>query len=355
MRKRTANYFILFFLGAKRLINNNVHLSITRITRRRTHGKTKTYKLYTFNKDKINIASLNIKRNKFLCDQGQNDVDYIYGLNSVCSVLKKNERTINSVMINSNIKLKKKTHKQTYEYIFETIKKRGIEVKVMSKHKMDELVGGFPHNNIIMRGNYRYMNNYKHFIKDISNKTKNNKIFVCLHDVYDNMNIGNICRSIFFFGGNTIFLKKKKKEGEKKNKIKIDTPILHSSVGASEFLDFFHVNHMANFMSEMKQNGFKIYSTGCLKGNRTSNNLIELKNVEISKSDRVLIILGNESKGLSENIMNQSDANIYINSVSNNEIINKDLPIESVNVTVDSLNVNNVCSILLYHFLSYLL
>ncbi|CRG94386.1 apicoplast RNA methyltransferase precursor, putative [Plasmodium gallinaceum] len=346
--RKSIKYFLFLFLSSKRFKNLNIQLNSPKINNNNLKENVrKNYKLYPSSNQKN--ASINIKRNKFLYQNNIDDVDYVYGLNSVYSVLKKNERTIKSVIINKNIKLNRKIHKKTYEYVFNTIKERNIEIKLMDKNKMNELVGGFLHNDIIMKASYRIMKNYNYFIKNINKLIKSN-IYICLHDVYDNMNIGNICRSIYFFGGNIIFLKKKKKVNEKKNQIKIDTPILHSSVGSSEYLEFFHINDMDNFMSEMKKIGFTIYSTSCLKDDTVMEKYIDLKNIKIKNNDKILIILGNESKGLSENILKNSDFCIYINSKQNRTNFDNKLSNENNNLILDSLNVSNVCSIVLHHF-----
>ncbi|EUD66730.1 hypothetical protein C922_02715 [Plasmodium inui San Antonio 1] len=315
--------------------------------------------------DKSDTASLNIKRNRFLDAQAENDIDYVYGVNSVTSVLVKNERTIHSVLVNEKIRLNKKTRKQAYRYIFDTLKERNIPITATSKRKLDDLVGGFPHNDIIMQTSYRTMKKANQFIKDYPQKGKEANICICLHDVYDNMNIGNICRSIFFFGGDSIFLKKKKKKNKNKNEdkklqgglhgMKIDTPVLHSSVGTSEFLDFFHVNDMLTFMDDLRSCGFKILSTCCPPNDSSTNNgLQELANVRISKNEKIFIILGNETKGLSKEILDRSDICIYIKGHRREEALAPDLS-PNGNFTLDSLNVNNACAIILHHFTSHLL
>ncbi|SBO23473.1 apicoplast RNA methyltransferase precursor, putative [Plasmodium knowlesi strain H] len=326
---------------------------------RHVNGRAKTTHPFSspHRNGKSDTPSVNIKRNNFLDAQAENNVDYVYGVNSVSSVLVKNERTIHSVLVNEHIRLNKKTRKQAYQYIFDTIKKRNIPIRTTSKKKMDDLVGGFPHNDIIMETTYRTMKKAKHFLKDYPQKEKRSNIYICLHDVYDNMNIGNICRSIFFFGGDTIFLKKKKKKKKKLQEtlqgMKIDTPVLHSSVGTSEFLDFFHVNNMLTFMDDLKSCGFKILSTCCHPNDSIPNDrLQELANVQMNKNEKIFIILGNETKGLSKEILEKSDICIYINGHRTEVAPTPDLN-HNGEFTLDSLNVNNACAILLHHFTSH--
>ncbi|VWU52295.1 rRNA methyltransferase, putative [Hepatocystis sp. ex Piliocolobus tephrosceles] len=353
-KKKSLKHLLILFLSFKRFINHTTNkITLFQPKRKTIISKyARNYKLYISNNCKKNNydVDINIRRNNFLSTQHQNDIDYIYGLNSVCAVLEKNERDINKVIINRNIKFAKKIHKKTYDYVFNKLKEREIETCKMTKKEMDTFVGGFPHNDIIMQGSYRYMKNYKYFFKNVHNINPKNNIYICLYNVYDNMNIGNICRTILFFGGDTIFLKKKKKKNDKKKKIKIDTPILHSSVGSSEFLEFYHVNDMANFINHLKINGFKIYSTCCEEDDITTNSYVNLKDVQINKNDKILIILGNESKGIDTNILKLSDVCIYIKSLYSNISFNLSIKNNNRNFILNSLNVNNACSIILYHF-----
>ncbi|GAB70021.1 rRNA methylase [Plasmodium cynomolgi strain B] len=190
--------------------------------------------------------------------------------------------------------------------------------------------------------------------------------------------------------------------------MKIDTPVLHSSVGTSEFLDFFHVNNMVRtiygrtttyytllpfpcsgenkkyappgrslsekwthtqgrkgklfnsslgltFMDDLKSCGFKILSTCCRPNDSSVNHrLEELANVRLSKNEKFFIILGNETKGLSKEILDRSDICIYINGHrTEQEPPTPDLT-PNGNFTLDSLNVNNACAIVLHHFTSHL-
>ncbi|CDU16342.1 rRNA methyltransferase, putative [Plasmodium yoelii] len=361
MQKKYTKHFVLFFFLTinKFVIKNDHNISRTNLDRVSIPRNKKKYKLLNLYNDRKKNILTNIKRNSFLDIQNKNDIDYIYGLNSVYSVLKKNERKIDKAIINKNAKRNKKIHKEAYDYILNTIKEKNIQIVYKTKNEMDELVGGFPHNDIIIEATYRYMKNYRHFINNKkttnNNNNNNNNIFICLHNVYDNMNVGNICRSILFFGGDSIFLKRKKKKGEHKNYIKIDTPILHSSVGASEYLNFFHVNNMENFISSLKEKGFTILSTSSPKNNTRMTNFVELKNMKINKNEKVMIILGNESKGLSEDIIKNSDICIYINNLYDEKNIQPNLKNINDNLIVNSLNVNNVCSIILHHFQSNIL
>ncbi|GAW79427.1 rRNA methylase [Plasmodium gonderi] len=318
MQRKRCIYVSLLFLSGAQFSPSDVQLKLSQksVPNRAKGYQNITSILSSLLNNNVDTPSVNIRRNTFLDSQEKNDIDYVYGINSVCSVLLKNERIIDSAIINRNIKMNKKNRKESYKYIFDRLKERNIPINSRSKKEMDQLIGGFPHNDIILKTHYRTMKKCKDFIKDHMVKTKQNNIYVCLHD--------------------------------------IDTPILHSSVGSSEFLEFFHVNNMLNFMDNMKNCGFQIFSTCCRRNESTMKKpLEELKNVKIKSNDKVLVILGNESKGLSDEIINKSDVCIYINGKSNEESY-ADGSKQNSNFSLDSLNVNNACAVILYHLTLHL-
>lgn len=101
MQKKYVKHFILFFfLNIKKFVIKNDH-NINRINIDRVSIpiNKKKYKLLSLYNDKKKNISTNIKRNYFLDIQNKNDIDYIYGLNSVYSVLKKNERKIDKAIV----------------------------------------------------------------------------------------------------------------------------------------------------------------------------------------------------------------------------------------------------------------
>ncbi|KYO03613.1 putative apicoplast RNA methyltransferase precursor, partial [Plasmodium gaboni] len=84
----------------------------------------------------------------------------------------------------------------------------------------------------------------------------------------------------------------------------------------------------------------------CHTNNNSCHKYVDLNNVKIKENEKILIILGNESKGLKDDILKNSDYCVYINNLCYNQ---------NNQFHIDSLNVNNVCSIMLYHFYSYMM
>ena len=141
-----------------------------------------------------------------------------------------------------------------------------------------------------------------------------NKILI-LEDIQDPGNLGTIIRSSLAFGIDTIVLSPKT--------VDLYNPkVIRSTQGM-----MFHINiivrELMPFIKELKSNNYIIYGTKV-------NNGINVK--EINKTDKYALIIGNEGKGMSNNIESLCDYNLYIDMDNN----------------VESLNAGVAASIILY-------
>ena len=143
------------------------------------------------------------------------------------------------------------------------------------------------------------------------------KRVLILDELADPLNIGRIMESAYLFGFDSIVLSE--------NCADIYHPkALLASKGA-----IFHLNIMRNNLKEeindLHSLGFKVYATG-LKEHTLSLD-------EVSVSDKMAIVLGNEGSGVREETFNLSD-----------EIIKIDMH------NIDSLNVAMAGAIIMYRF-----
>lgn len=141
-----------------------------------------------------------------------------------------------------------------------------------------------------------------------------NRVLI-LDDIQDPGNLGTIIRSAVAFNIDTIVLSK--------NTVDLYNPkVIRATQGM-----IFHINiiekNLTEFISNLKQNQYKIFSTNVVNGK-------SIKNVE--KSEKFAIIVGNEGKGVSNEVNSLCDEFIYI------EMNNK----------CESLNVAVATSIILY-------
>lgn len=141
-----------------------------------------------------------------------------------------------------------------------------------------------------------------------------NKILI-LDDIQDPGNLGTIIRSSVAFNIDTIVLSK-------------DTVDLYNSkvLRATQGM-IFNINiitrDLYDFIYELKENNYKLYSTNVENGN-------DLKNVKFE--EKCAIIMGNEGNGVKKEIQDMCDENIYI----------------KMNSLCESLNVGVATSIILY-------
>ncbi len=119
---------------------------------------------------------------------------------------------------------------------------------------------------------------------------------VCLLDnIQDPGNLGTIIRSAVAFNINTLILSN-------------DTVDLYNEkvIRASEGM-IFHLNiirtDLASIIKELKEKNYKIYGTDVLKGTNLK---------EITFPNKTAIIIGNEGKGMSEDLKKECDAFIHI-------------------------------------------
>ena len=150
-------------------------------------------------------------------------------------------------------------------------------------------------------------------IKD--NELDLNSNILILDGVQDPGNLGTIIRSAVAFNIKNIVLSK--------NTVDIyNTKVLRSAQGMN-----FHLNivrdDLVKTINKLKSNNYIIYGTDVING-------IDIKNVK--KTMKYAIIMGNEGNGISREVKNIVDKNIYIN----------------MNDKCESLNVAVSASIILY-------
>lgn len=145
--------------------------------------------------------------------------------------------------------------------------------------------------------------------KEIGNK------ILLLDNIQDPGNLGTIIRSAVAFNIDTIVL----------NNLSVDlynSKVLRASQGNNFYINILRKD-LKEFIPFLKENKYEIYSTNVENGT-------ELKNIKFGK--KYAIIMGNEGQGVSKELQELSDKNIYIN----------------VNDNCESLNVAVATSIILY-------
>jgi len=153
-------------------------------------------------------------------------------------------------------------------------------------------------------------------IKQYRENFGNRNIFLLIEDLQDPGNLGTIFRLAQGFGVNAIYLSE--------NSVSPFNPkVIRASMGAVLHVKFFDETNIIRKIKEFRKLGIKIYGTNPHKG----------KNINEMKFNLPLgLVIGNESRGISPEIINLVNENIKI-------------PLEK---NLDSLNVAVATGIILY-------
>ncbi len=150
--------------------------------------------------------------------------------------------------------------------------------------------------------------------RKLDNNTIGDKVVV-LDDIQDPGNLGTIIRSAVAFNFDTIILSE--------NSVDVYNPkVVRASQGMLFKLNIIRKN-IKEIINDLKENNYQILATKVTDGK-------DVKSLE--KNKKICIIMGNEGKGVSEDVLNLADDFIYI----------------KMNDECESLNVAIATSILLY-------
>ena len=178
------------------------------------------------------------------------------------------------------------------------------KVKFVSKKLIDKKFFNLPgYNHQGFAAYIKYENIYE--INEFF-KLKKNTDIIALDDLQDIGNYGTIIRSCVAFGINTILLNK--------NKLTKKLPIIFkNSAGSFKDINIIYTSNIFNEIIKFQKNNFSVISLDT----KTNNSLKKFK-----WSDKNLIILGSEDKGIKKNILKKSDYIIKIEIEKNSESLN---------------------------------
>ncbi len=159
------------------------------------------------------------------------------------------------------------------------------------------------------------------FFQGVANQSSS--IVLMLDGVEDPQNFGAIIRSAESIGVDAIIYKKD-------NQCQITPAVIKTSAGAISNVKMLKVTNLNDTIKKLKEHGYWIYAS-CLDA--TAHKLNDIK-----FSGKVVIIVGNENKGISPLVIKNSDFKVYIESKGKTQ----------------SLNVSAATAILLYKIKSCL-
>lgn len=236
---------------------------------------------------------------------------YIYGKNPVKEKLKTLKSGI--LFIQNSINLSNICE------IIEKAKSLNIPINYLEKEYFSSNFKEKNHQGIVLEFDNNSSEDFTEndFIDVIKENKNKNEIILILDGIKDVGNFGSILRSALLFGVNYVIL-------PKDNSCPVNDVVIKRSSGAVDYLKVVYVTNIVRIISFLKENGYWIYAA--------DKNGINLKTVDFS--EKTVIIMGEEGRGIRRLVKENSDHVITISTTEK----------------IDSLNVANAASVILYSY-----
>ncbi len=237
--------------------------------------------------------------------RNERNTDYIYGIHSVREALKSG-RAMNSILIASG-----SHNKQIYE-IIKMAKDKKIPIKEIPSTKLNQVCENQNHQGIAA-----YVSPIEYYsLEQLLKDDKNSDVIIALDGITDVHNLGAIMRTVDAAGLKYIMIPERRSA-------QLNSTVSKTSAGAIEFVRTVRVSSLGNSLNELKKHGYWIIGAE-LGGN--------INYLNADYSGKIVIVIGSESKGISQHILKLCDYNVKI----------------PMNGRINSLNASVSASILIY-------
>ncbi len=234
--------------------------------------------------------------------------DIIYGKNPVESLLENKPERINKVFIIKGVKFDTKI-----KNIYSLAKNFKINIQEIPREKMDKLVNGV-HQGVAASVSPVEYADFDQLVDSLKNKTR--ALLIVLDRVEDPHNLGSIIRTAAAAGVDGIII-----PGRHSSPI---TPTVEkASVGTVEMVKISRVTNLTNAIEKLKENNFWIIGAEADA---------EKYYFEQDYNMNCALVIGGEDRGISQLVKKNCDFIVKIPMIN----------------TVNSLNVANASSILIY-------
>jgi 23S rRNA (guanosine2251-2'-O)-methyltransferase len=219
---------------------------------------------------------------------------FIYGKNTVLEALNINKDVYKLYVLQNVVD----------EKIKRICQKRKIELIVVDKQKMYQLVGKVVHQGMVaeVKG-YDYSS-----IDEILNSVENGKqpVLLMLDGLEDPHNLGAILRTCDAIGVDGVIVGKNRSVG-------LNSTVAKVSTGAIDYVKVAQVTNLSRTLDDLKKKGFWVI--GC--------DLDESKDYrEIDYNMPIVIVIGSEGSGISRLVKKQCDYNVVLPMVGHVQSLN---------------------------------
>jgi 23S rRNA (guanosine2251-2'-O)-methyltransferase len=239
------------------------------------------------------------------------NLDVIYGKNSVMEALIAGEREINKILISKNIHSDVKINK-----IKELAKDRGVVFQFVAREKFQPYEE-FNHQGIIAQISPIKYYDLDEFIEKSKGKLSS---VVILDGVEDSHNLGAIIRTCVCAGVDGIIIPSRRN-------VQVNSIVEKTSAGAVNHIPIIKVNSLVNAVQRLKDNDWWVIATDA----SAKDNYYDVKYNDMNFA----IIMGAEHAGVSKSLLKASDFVVKI-------------PMQN---SFNSLNVSNALSAIIFETL----
>lgn len=239
------------------------------------------------------------------------NLDVIYGKNSVMEALIAGEREINKILISKNIHSDVKINK-----VKELAKERGVVFQFVAREKFQPYEE-FNHQGIIAQISPIKYYDLDEFIEKSKGKLSS---VVILDGVEDSHNLGAIIRTCVCAGVDGIIIPSRRN-------VQVNSIVEKTSAGAVNHIPIIKVNSLVNAVQRLKDNDWWVIATDA----SAKDNYYDVKYNDMNFA----IIMGAEHAGVSKSLLKASDFVVKI-------------PMQN---SFNSLNVSNALSAIIFETL----
>ena len=224
---------------------------------------------------------------------------YIWGLHASIAAIKNNNRNIINIFC---------TQLVFDKHIKEKVKLTSL-INIVKNNDLNKLLEDkITHQGIVIETKpLNYPN--------LDDVIDGNNIMIALDQVTDPQNVGAIIRTFNFFGGKNLLI-------TKDHSSEINGSLAKSASGALEFIDIIKVANLSMALKKLRKKGFIIIGLDEFSD-------VMLHNIENYKSEKKVLVMGSEGKGLRRLTKENCD---FLVSIANNN----DSDFNTLNVSVSS-------------------
>lgn len=211
----------------------------------------------------------------------------IEGAISVKAALESRYRTVSKIYISADKK------SSDVSYIRQYASKSNVPVEMVAPFELEKMVKGKTHGGILADVSERKFQAVTSLLK------KEKPFIVLLEGVEDSFNLGYIFRTLYAFGCNGVILPGRSFDFE-------DETLIKSSAGASEMLAIHVADDLAMTLEILRKNGIAVLSAYRGAGS------VSLYDSDFRKLNGVCFAIGGPMRGLSRDVLDNSDGFIFI-------------------------------------------